>query len=155
MFWRVKTRTGWMIAIAMFAVSVDLVWFMQSRGALFSLAFALGFLTLFMGKFARNLAVIGLVVVLAGGVYLIPEETRDYVYDHATRDMGIEGFESMSGRDVIWEKAFDAIGDNPIIGYGPQADRSILLRNAQNAAIYAWLCGGIVGQRLSDRTARP
>ncbi|WP_456380197.1 O-antigen ligase family protein [Thiolapillus sp.] len=145
MFWRIHSLRSWVIAVTVFAASVSLVWFMQSRGALFSLAGTLVFIMLFMGKLPRIIAVVLFVLALGGGIDLIPEETQQYVVEHSTRGTGAEGFKSMSGRDRIWSNAWEAIKEQPLLGYGPQADRRIILENAQSGSLYAWLSGGILG----------
>ncbi len=145
MFWRIHSLRSWAIAGTVFAASVSLVWFMQSRGALFSLAGTLVFIMLFMGKLPRIIAVVLFVLALGGGIDLIPEETQQYVVEHSTRGTGVEGFKSMSGRDRIWRNAWEAIKEQPLLGYGPQADRRIILENAQSGPLYAWLSGGILG----------
>ncbi|WP_456418126.1 O-antigen ligase family protein [Thiolapillus sp.] len=145
MFWRVRGLVSWSIAVAVFAGSVSLVWFMQSRGALFSLAGTLVFIMLFMGKVPRVIAVGLFILGLSGGIDLIPEETQTYIVEHATRGTGVEGFESMSGRDRIFRMAWQNIQEQPLLGYGPQADRRILGENGQNGLLYAWLSGGALG----------
>ena len=54
---------------------------------------------------------------------------------------------SMSGRTRIFDEAWQLIKAAPLIGYGPQADRRVLtiVPNAQNAFLYALLCGGFLG----------
>jgi O-antigen ligase len=136
---------SWSIAVAVFAGSVSLGWFMQSRGALFSLAGTLGFVMLFMGKVPRVIAVGLFLLGLGGGIDLIPEETQTYIVEHATRGTGAEGFKSMSGRDRIFRIAWQNIQEQPLLGYGPQADRRILGENGQNGLLYAWLSGGLLG----------
>ncbi len=145
MFWRIHSLRNWLIAGAVFAASVSLVWFMQSRGALFSLAGTLVFIMLFMGKVPRIIAVVLFVLALGGGIDLIPEETQQYVVEHSTRGTGVEGFKFMSGRDRIWRNAWEAIKEQPLLGYGPQADRHIIHENTQSGLLYAWLSGGILG----------
>ena len=53
----------------------------------------------------------------------------------------------MSGRLYIFRDAWQLIKGAPFIGYGPQADRRVLtiVGNAQNAILYALLCGGFLG----------
>lgn len=145
LFWRIHGLLSWGLAVAVFASSVSLVWFMQSRGALFSLAGTLVFIMLFMGKIPRMIALVLFVIGLGGGIDLIPEETRDYIVEHSTRGTGMEGFESMSGRDRIFRNAWSAIQEQLWLGYGPQADRRIIHENAQNGLLYAWMAGGVFG----------
>ncbi|HFD87372.1 MAG TPA: O-antigen ligase family protein [Gammaproteobacteria bacterium] len=145
MFWRVNGWVSWITAAGVFAGSVSLVWFMQSRGALFSLAGTLVFVMLFMGKVPRVIAIVLFVLGLGGGLDMVPEQTQIYVVEHATRGTGVEGLKTMSGRDRIFRNAWQAIQEQPILGYGPQADRRIIGENAQNGLLYAWLSGGLPG----------
>ncbi|WP_419589782.1 O-antigen ligase family protein, partial [Thiolapillus sp.] len=145
MFWRVNGWVSWITAAGVFAGSVSLVWFMQSRGALFSLAGTLVFVMLFMGKVPRVIAIVLFVLGLGGGLDMVPEQTQTYVVEHATRGTGVEGLKTMSGRDRIFRNAWQAIQEQPILGYGPQADRRIIGENAQNGLLYAWLSGGLLG----------
>lgn len=145
MFWRIHSLRSWLIAAVVFAASVSLVWFMQSRGALFSLAGTLVFVMLFMGKLPRVIAIGLFVLTVGGGMDFIPEETQTYIVEHSTRGTGAEGFKSMSGRDRIWRNAWEAIKEQPLLGYGPQADRRIIHENAQSGPLYAWLSGGGLG----------
>jgi O-antigen ligase len=86
---------------------------------------------------------------LLGMIFLldfIPNDTIHNAFLHATRGEQGQTLSSMSGRTKIFNEAFQAIGNAPYIGYGPQADRLLPeLGNAQNAALYALLCGGSIG----------
>jgi O-antigen ligase len=77
----------------------------------------------------------------------VPEETLHDLYLHATRGEQGKQLESMSGRLYIFQAAWQLIKEAPFIGYGPQADRRVLtiVGNAQNAVLYALLCGGFLG----------
>jgi O-antigen ligase len=145
MFWRSKEFFSKIIAVIVFIASVGLVWFMQSRGAIFSLAAALGFMMLFMGPRIRFAGIIVLILGIVMGSGVFSDVTKNYVYNHLERGQGSEWLEKMSGRDRIWRKAWRAIEEQPLLGYGPEADRRVFHENAQNALIYAWLCGGIIG----------
>ena len=83
--------------------------------------------------------------VVCAGSWMVPEQTQTYVVEHATRGTGVEGLKTMSGRDRIFRNAWQAIQEQPILGYGPQADRRIIGENAQNGLLYAWLSGGLLG----------
>jgi O-antigen ligase len=63
---------------------------------------------------------------------------------HATRSSGAEGFATASGRYDIYAELLDKWMESPLFGYGPQADR-LFAENAQNAVLYALLCGGLIG----------
>lgn len=132
---------------AVFAPTAYLVWVMQSRGSLVSFGVALSFVMIFMeGKQRRVgivLALIFATVLVAG---FIPEETVHRLYLFALRGEQGNRLESMSGRLYIFHEAWKAISQAPLIGYGPQADRQIpTIGNAQNAVLYALLCGGFLG----------
>jgi O-antigen ligase len=130
-----------------FLTSVSLMWVMQSRGATASLLAALCFMMVLHKGRARQIGL--LIILLMGSVCLLGYVSNDsvhHLYLYATR--GAEGHElrSMSGRDRIFSQAWQAIRNAPFIGYGPQADRQLpQIGNAQNAALYALLCGGFIG----------
>lgn len=144
-FWRIRGLRSRLVATAVFAASVTLVWHLQSRGAIFSLLAALAFVMLFMGKVPRMIGVVLLVVSISGGMELVPQETRKQVVEHVTRGEGVQAFRSMSGRDRIWRKTWRAIERQPWLGYGPQSDRRIIRENVQNGFLYAWLSAGVLG----------
>ena len=141
-----------LIAAMVFAGGFCIIWFMQSRGALFAFLGAFFFAVFFGGRIARRVGLgLGIAILLfwlagglSGGVF-------EDLWQHATRGTGVEGFQTMSGRPEIWQEAFDAIQRAPFIGYGAQADRRLLAvgsdstNNAQSAVIYALLCTGIIG----------
>ncbi len=145
MFWRIRSLGSWAVAVSIFAGSMSLIWFMQSRGALFSLLGTIVFVMLFMGKIPRVAAIVLFALGIGGGIDLIPEETQTYLVEHATRGEGQQAFKTMSGRDRIFRNAWLAIQERPWLGYGPQADRRIIHENAQNGVLYAWLSGGLFG----------
>ena len=146
LLWRMQSVWQWVLTASVFLISIWLVWFMQSRGAIFSLAFALGFVMLFKGRWPRVMGIFLVVIsILVGAGGIVSQDTINYIWDHITRGTGAEGFRDMSGRDLIWQHAWEAIKEQPIIGYGPQADRRIIFANAQNGVIYAMLCAGGMG----------
>jgi len=129
---------------AVFLAAASIIWIMQSRGALF--AFLGGFLfVLFAGRKVRGpymlLAMFGAMFVL----YLVlPSDQVQEIWQHATREQGTEGFATQSGRTEIWVEMINRWTESPVFGFGPQADRLFHV-NAQNAVIYALICGGLVG----------
>ena len=136
-----------LMAAAVLAGSVWVIWIMQSRGALFSFLGAFLFVLFFGGKWARRigLAVTAVVAVFAI-VGLSSQGFMQDLWQHATRDQGLAGFSDMSGRDVIRDNAIARWQASPLFGYGPQADRLFDdINNAQNAVLYALLCAGLVG----------
>lgn len=144
--WRTR-----LIAAIVFAGAFYIIWFMQSRGSLFAFLGAFLF-TLFLGeRIARRIGFALCIAVLlfwlagsqSGGVL-------EDLWQHATRETGAEGFQTMSGRPEIWQNAFHAVQQAPFIGYGAQGDRRILGQmggetNAQSALIYALLSTGVIG----------
>jgi O-antigen ligase len=136
------------MSLAIFVPTAYLVWVMQSRGSLFSFAFALSFVMVFADAKQRRIGImIGLVI---GAVYLVdfvPENTIHHLLLYATRGEQGQELASMSGRNLIFHESWQHIQEAPFIGYGPQADRRVLtiVGNAQNAVLYALLCGGFLG----------
>lgn len=136
-----------LLAAAILAGSVWVIWIMQSRGALFSFLGAFLFVLFFGGKWARRigLAMTAVVAVFAV-VGLSSQGLMHDLWQHATRDQGLSGFSDMSGRDVIRDNVIARWQASPLFGYGPQADRVFVeIDNAQNAVLYALLCAGLVG----------
>lgn len=136
------------LSLAVFVPAVYLVWVMQSRGSLFSLAFALSFVMVFAeGKQRRVAIMIALIVVAVYVVGFVPESTVHRLLLYSTRGEQGQELASMSGRSLIFHESWQLIKAAPFIGYGPQADRRVLtiVGNAQNAVLYALLCGGFLG----------
>jgi O-antigen ligase len=138
---------GWLrwASVPVFLASVYVIWIMQSRGALFSFAGALFFVILFGQKRGRG-ALIFFASVFLATLFLpgaSPSEVQD-LWMHATRSSGAEGFATASGRYDIYAELLDKWMESPLFGYGPQADR-LFAENAQNAVLYALLCGGLIG----------
>jgi O-antigen ligase len=133
---------------AVLAPTLYLVWVMQSRGATVSFAFAVSFVLILMGGGARRTGLLlASLMVMVFLLDFIPNDTIHHAYLHATRGQEGQALSSMSGRSQIFGEVWRAIGQAPFIGYGPQADRSLTLRvnNAQDAFLYALLCGGFIG----------
>ena len=126
-----------LISAAIFAPTAYLVWVMQSRGSLLSFCFALSLVMAFMEGRPRRMG-IALALILAA-VFVagfIPEEKVHHFYLFALRGQQGGQLESMSGRLSIFREAWRAIGQAPLIGYGPQADRQIpTIGNAQNGCL--------------------
>jgi O-antigen ligase len=133
---------------AVLAPTLYLVWVMQSRGATVSFAFAVSFVLILMGGGARRTGLLlASLMVMVFLLDFIPNDTIHHAYLHATRGQEGQALSLMSGRSQIFGEVWRAIGQAPFIGYGPQADRSLTLRvnNAQDAFLYALLCGGFIG----------
>jgi O-antigen ligase len=144
-----KTRGFFrLVWAAVFVPTAYLVWIMQSRGSLVSFGFALSFVMVFVEGTSRRVGFV--LAILLGTVFVsgfIPGETVRHLYLYATRGEQGTQLESMSGRFYIFREAWQLIKEAPFIGYGPQADRRVLtiVGNAQNAVLYALLCGGFLG----------
>ena len=141
--WRAErwTRVGW---IALFAGCAWLVWVMQSRGSLAAFVAALGVVMLLLGGRARTIGILTLALTVGAiGLNFISHDTLHYLWGFATRND--RNLMRMHGRMGIFNNAWLAILRAPIIGYGPQGDRRIIFRNAQNGVLYALLCGGFLG----------
>jgi len=141
--WRAErwTRVAW---IVLFAGCAWLVWVMQSRGSLAAFVAALGVVMLLLGGRARTIGILALALT-AGAVSLdfVSHDTLHFLWRHATRND--RALTEMHGRMNIFRDVWLAIVRAPIIGYGPQADRRIILWNAQNGVLYSLLCGGFLG----------
>jgi O-antigen ligase len=133
---------------SVFAPTAYLVWVMQSRGSLVSFAVALAFVMLLMeGKRRWLFALIGPVFVTVYVAGFVPDRTVHHLWMYSMRGAQGQQLASMSGRTRIYDEAWQLIKAAPFIGYGPQADRRVLtiIPNAQNAVLYALLCGGFLG----------
>ena len=133
------------LSLGIFLGAFYVIWIMQARGALFSFVGAFLFVMFFGGRRQRNLATlltIALVLFASAGTTF--QGAIHDIWFHATRDEGSGGFSSMSRRIDIWRELLERWSESPVFGYGPQADRLFAI-NAQNALIYALLCGGVVG----------
>lgn len=132
-----------------FIAAAVLIWFFQTRQGIFGMAFALGFVMFFLGGAIRALGIAtmtGVGMLLFAG--LLPNEWVDYFSRYATRGEGLSAFDSMTGRDLLWRLGWRAVEDSPWIGFGPEADRRILLQNASNGLLYAGMCAGYPGAAL-------
>lgn len=138
---------GWrrLLSLGLFLLSAYVIWLMQSRGALFSFVGAFLFVLLYGHKRGRG-KVLFFIATLASVLFLLfaSQNSLNELWMHATRGTGSEGFVTQSGRLEIWADLLAQWAKAPLFGYGPQADR-LFYWNAQNAFVYALLCGGIVG----------
>jgi O-antigen ligase len=134
-----------LLSAAVLLGSLYIIWIMQSRGALFSFLGAFLFVLYFGHRKDRGLAIFiaTLLIGLAAVSYLSQAGLED-LWQHATRDEGVAGFSTMTGRDVIWQHMLEKWQQSPLFGYGPQADRMFSV-NASNAVVYALLTAGAVG----------
>ena len=131
---------------AVFLFSGALVYFMQSRGAIFGLAFALFFIMLFMGVRSRRLGALFLILlglVLYTGI--IPERRVEQVSEHIMRGQDEKQFRSLTGRTRAWEKGWKQALKSPGWGWGPQADRYLIKEHVHNTYMYTLMSAGFAG----------
>jgi len=152
MLWRdraVWRRVFWAVLLAGACL---LLYVMQSRGASFSLAFALVAVTYVLGARARLVGAAALVMgALAIGVELVPQETVDRVATHITRGESVEDMRDMTGRTRDWALSRPYIAESPLVGYGFQADRFLGFTEGghiHNTYFYVTLTAGLVGLAL-------
>jgi hypothetical protein len=121
------------------------IWIMQSRGAFFSFSGALFFMAAFGNRGRRAPFILYAVAIAACVIPLVaPPGAIEAAWSHVTRSEGTEAFARASGRYDIYSLLWEQWLQSPILGYGPEGDR-IFGCNAQNAWLYALMCGGVVG----------
>jgi len=146
MLWR--DRLGWRRAFwaALFAGACLLIYMLQSRGATFSLAFALVVATYVLGGRTR---MVGLAAVLLGAAAValefVPHESADHVYLHLTRGERASQIADMTGRTWYWAQGWKHIVESPVFGYGFQSDRFLRVGHIHDTYLYALLTAGFVG----------
>ena len=148
MFWGGNLRRK-VIGACIFVPSALLVWFMQSRGAIFGLAFAMCFVVICLGQRSRWLGLFGATFC---AIFLWTDAGSqkwiNYLYDHISRGQAVEEIVSMTGRDRAWHNAWPEIFANPILGQGFQADRLTIDEHVHNTYMYALMTGGFLGAGL-------
>jgi O-antigen ligase len=128
-----------------FLLSGALIYLMQSRGAIFGLAFAIFFVMLFMGAKERRFGAIFLILLgLTLYADVIPERKIEQVTEHLTGTRH-EELETMTGRTRAWEKGWKKVPKSPVWGYGPQADRYLIKEHIHNTYMYALMSSGFAG----------
>ncbi|MCK6459313.1 MAG: O-antigen ligase family protein, partial [Planctomycetes bacterium] len=126
-----------------------LVYWAQSRGSILGLGVALGFCIMFLGRRARWLGAVTVVLFGVGVVgEVIPQSWMHDVTRHLTRDTPAEELLTLGGRTATWDRTWDAFAASPVIGSGPQADRYLIHEHVHNAYLYAALQGGLLGLGL-------
>ena len=134
-----------LLSLGVLIAAFSVIWIMQSRGALFAFVGAFLFVLFFGDNRAQKIGILIVVVLTMFAVVgATSQGTFHDLWLHATREEGAAGFSNMSGRNVIWREALEQWMRSPLFGYGPQADRLFEV-NAQNAVVYALLCGGLIG----------
>lgn len=135
-----------LLLATIFVLSGALIYLMQSRGAIFGLAFALFFIMLFMGVKERWFGAIFLILLgLVLYADVIPERKIEQVSEHVFRGQSVEEMGTMSGRTRAWEKGWKKVLKSPLWGYGPQADRYLIKEHVHNTYVYALLSSGFAG----------
>ena len=127
------------------AVCFFIVYRMQSRGAIFGAAAAVGFALLVasrLRRYALPFAVVALVTVL----YLDPGgNVSSRVGRYLKRGESSEEFDSMTGRTRAYQESLNVIEQSPFFGYGQWADRLHIGEHVHNSFLQALLNGGIFG----------
>ncbi len=126
--------------------SAALIYFMQSRGAIVGLAFALLVVTWFLGPRVRRfvLALLALCVMATVLEAVSPDFTQK-VYTHLTRAQSAEDLTSMTGRTKTWAEAIPLIEKSPLWGWGFEAGRAFGLEHLHNTYFYALMSAGLLG----------
>jgi len=132
--------------IALFVPSIYLIYLMQSRGAVFSMAFAMSFVLLFQGKRIRML---GIVLISIFSLMLvtdvIPVETVNSIKDYIYRGQSAEDFRTLTGRTRAWDYGLATGLESPWLGWGFQADRFLIKEHVHNTYLYAFMTAGLPG----------
>jgi O-antigen ligase len=131
---------------ALFIASAYLIYLMQSRGAIFSMAFAMSFVLLFQGKRSR---ILGFIFLSLFGLMLltdvIPVETINSFKDYLYRGQSEEDFRTLTGRTRAWDYGIATGMESPWLGWGFQADRFLIKEHVHNTYLYAFMTSGFPG----------
>lgn len=142
---------GWRRVVwgGLFSAACLLIYMMQSRGTLFSLAFSLMAVTYLLGVRARlvGIAAIALFAV-AITAEIIPEQTVDRVVSHVLRNQSVDELPQMSNRARDWAASWPHILASPVYGHGFQADRLLIQAHVHNTYFYVLLTAGVAGLLL-------
>lgn len=134
---------GFYLGIA--GVAFYIVYRMQSRGAVFGAAAALGFALLVSGRLRRYALPFAVVAVVGLVLYASPQGAENQVSTYLHRGQSDEEFRSMTGRTRAYEHGMEAFTDAPIFGRGQWADRMIIGEHVHNSFLQAMLNGGAIG----------
>lgn len=134
--------------VPVFVFFFQLIFKLESRGAIFGILFA----TVFIWFIGRGLAKSLFVFVLLAFAFTIldPDMTAlDTAREHIRRGQSDEEFRTLTGRTGDWETALEMMRDSPVIeqlvGYGNWADRAIIERHVHNTFIQALMIAGLIG----------
>jgi O-antigen ligase len=135
-----------LVWVVVFFFSVTLVYFMQSRGAILGLGFALSFVMLFFGRKTRVLGIcIGILIGLLLFTNIIPEEFIKFQMERFMRGQDVDELYTLTGRTRAWNNGWYEAMKSPIIGWGPQADRMLIGEHIHNTYLYAFITSGLIG----------
>jgi O-antigen ligase len=149
-FWT-RRGTRRLLALLVFLGAAGVIYILQSRGAIFSFAGAVGFIMLILGGRTRTA---GLVILLVGGFLalampMISVDISAYGWSHLTRGQDLENLLRLSGRVTDWGRAWEVISQSPFWGWGFQADRYQMAgTHVHNSYLYAMLTAGLPGALL-------
>ena len=146
MLWGSRNMRSKVFGTCIFMPSALLVWSFQSRGAILGLAFAICFVTYFLGKRSRWIAFLGAIFC----VFMLwtnagSQQYINYIFNHVSRGQAMEELISMSGRDRVWRSSWPEIFENPFLGQGFQADRFVTGQHVHNTYLYALMSAGFIG----------
>ena len=129
-----------------FLFAAYLVYFMQSRGAIFGLAGTIVLVMAFMSRRVKLIGTFAVFLLFVGFVSdLAPSHLTDQIYEHIMRGQTTRELESFTGRTRAWEHAWEAVWNSPVFGYGFQADRWLIGEHVHDAYMYALMTAGFVG----------
>jgi len=133
-----------MVGLAAYLVVAVFLYIMQSRGATAGFIGGTFFMLICSGRGGRAVMVL-LIIGLAGAVALnaIPPE----IIDHLSRGQSLDQLQT-TGRTLAWSDAWVVMSDNPVIGYGFEADRWLIRDHVHNTYMYALVAGGLPGLGL-------
>lgn len=140
-------RSLWLRAALLGAtlVGLDIVYKMQSRGAIFGSAAALLFLVITekrVRRWALPLLIVGLVALYASNSR---EDVLHNVMAYLARGGGDQGLYTMTGRTAYWDQGWQAFQDAPLIGRGQWADRLLGIGHIHNSFLQSLLNSGVLG----------
>ena len=134
-----------LLALAICLGSGLMVYWMQSRGAIFAFFFAcMALLWLFEVRSRLLAFALAALAVLTVALDMLPQS----LLAHIARGQSHAQLVSLTGRTRAWENGWEAAMESPLIGWGGQADRWLIGEHVHNAYFYALLQSGIPGAVL-------
>lgn len=147
LLWRDRSGARKALWLVLSLGSCFLIYVMQSRGALAGLAFAMVVVVYLMGRrfWIMGIAVL-LMCVLAVAIEIVPSEISDRILAHLTRGENVEQLTTLTGRTESWTRAWTYVSDNPVLGWGFEADRDLMaMEHVHNTQLYVMLTAGVPG----------